>query len=93
MNKLMPSIILFFTMRRQCNNGSRCMKRKEKKWNSDRKSFRWMNGRSMPYLDHLKENMPKICPNNWVVDQITEKYGRSGHYLPSEENALNIGIG
>ena len=34
------------------------------KWDSDRKEFRWLNGRSVPYLDNLKENMPKICPNS-----------------------------
>jgi hypothetical protein len=28
----------------------------------------------MPYPDHLKENMPKICPITWLVDQIQEKY-------------------
>jgi hypothetical protein len=32
---------------------------KIRKWDSDRKKFRWLNGRSMPYHDHLKENMPK----------------------------------
>jgi hypothetical protein len=47
----------------------------------------------MPYLDHLKENMPMICPNSWVVDQVREKYGAFGHYLREEEDALNIGIG
>jgi hypothetical protein len=29
----------------------------------------------MPYPNHLKENMPMICPNNWVVDQVRGKYG------------------
>jgi hypothetical protein len=47
----------------------------------------------MPYSDHLKENMPIICPNIWVVDQVREKYGASGHYPSAEEDALNIGIG
>ena len=51
------------------------------KWDSDRKEFRWLNGRSVPYPDHLKENMPKICPNSWVADQVREKYG------------ANVGIG
>jgi hypothetical protein len=39
-----------------------------------------VDGRSMPYLDHLKENMPEICPSRWVVDQITEKYVVSNRY-------------
>jgi hypothetical protein len=29
------------------------------------------------YPDHLKENMPMIFPNSWVVDQVREKYGAS----------------
>ena len=41
---------------------------KRKKWENDRKTFKWQNGRSMTYPDHLKENMPKIYPNDWVVD-------------------------
>jgi hypothetical protein len=44
--------------------------KKRRKWEIDRKEFIQLNGRSMPYLDHLKENMPKICPNSWVADQI-----------------------
>ena len=32
------------------------------KWDSDRKEFRRLNGRSVPYPDHLKENMPKNMP-------------------------------
>jgi len=63
------------------------------KWNSDRKEFRRLNGRSMPYLDHLKENIPVTCPNSWVVDQVREKYGAFGHYPCAKEDALNIGIG
>jgi hypothetical protein len=47
----------------------------------------------MPYPDHLKENMKMICPNNWVVDQVREKYGASDHYPCAKEDALNIGIG
>jgi hypothetical protein len=48
----------------------------------------------MPYPNHLKENMPKIYPNNWVADQKQEKYVVStrnphGEYL----DALNIWIG
>ena len=35
---------------------------KRMKWDSDRKEFRWLNGRSMPYPDHLKENMTKYAP-------------------------------
>ena len=66
---------------------------KRMKWDSDRKEFRRLNGRSVPYPDHLKENMPKICPNNWVVDQVREKYGATGHYLCAEEDVLNVGIG
>ena len=34
---------------------------KRMKWDSDRKEFRRLNGRSVPYPNHLKENMPKIC--------------------------------
>ena len=45
---------------------------KRMKWDSDRKKFRWLNGRSLPYPDYLKENMPIICPNNWVADQVKE---------------------
>ena len=47
----------------------------------------------MHYPDHLKENMSKIYPNNWVVDHITEKCGTSSRYPHGEEDALNIGIG
>jgi hypothetical protein len=47
----------------------------------------------MPYPYHLKENILMIFPNTWVVDQVREKYGASGHYPREEENALNIGIG
>ena len=65
---------------------------KRKKWDSDRKTFRWLNGRSMPYPDHLQENMPKIYPTGWVADQITKKYGIYGCYLHGEEDAVNIGI-
>jgi hypothetical protein len=66
---------------------------KRRKWDSDRKAFRWLNGRSMPYPDHLKENMPKICPNSWVADQIQEKYVVSSHNPHGEDlDALNIGI-
>ena len=66
---------------------------RRRKWESYRKEFRQLNGRSMPYPNHLKENMPMICPNNWVVDQVKENYGASGHYPRVEEDALNIGIG
>ena len=41
---------------------------KIKKWDSDMKTFRRSDGRSVSYPNHLKENMPKICPNDWVVD-------------------------
>jgi len=44
-----------------------------RKWSSKKKSFKQLNGRSMHYHDHLKENMPKICPNSWVA----EKYKRN----------------
>ena len=57
------------------------------------KEFRRLNGRNVPYIEHLKENMPMACPNNWVVYQVKEKYGASGHYPCAEEDALNIGIG
>ena len=63
------------------------------KWDSDRKEFRQLNGGSVPYPDHLKENMPKICPNGWVVDQVREKYGATSCYPRAEEDALNVGIG
>ena len=65
---------------------------KRMKWDSDRKEFRWLNRISVPYPDHLKENMPKICPNNWVADQVREKYGATGRYPCAEEDALNVGI-
>ena len=63
------------------------------KWDSDRKEFRWLTGRSVSYPKHLKENMPKICPNSWVVGQFREKYGATGRYRCAEEDALNLGIG
>ena len=63
------------------------------KWDSDMEEFKWLNGRSVPYLNHLKENMLKICPNSWVADQVREKYGATGCYPPTEEDALNVGIG
>ena len=65
---------------------------KRNKWGSVNKAFRWSNGRSMPYPNHLKENIPKIYPNNCVVDQITAEYGRFDRYPTREEDALNIGI-
>ena len=68
-------------------------KHKRRKWDSDKKDIRQLNGKSMPYLDHLKENMSMICPNSWVVDQVREKYGASGCYMRVEDDALNIGIG
>ena len=37
--------------------------------------------------------MPMKCPNNWVVDQVRDKYGTSSHYLRAEEDAPNIAIG
>jgi hypothetical protein len=66
---------------------------KRKKWESDRKEFKRLNGRIMPYPVHLKENISIIFPNSWVVDQVREKYGASGRYTHEEEDALNIGIG
>lgn len=41
---------------------------KWKKWDSDKKAFKQSNGRRILYVDHLKENMPNICPDNRVVD-------------------------
>jgi hypothetical protein len=41
---------------------------KRRKWDSDKKTYRQLNDTSMPYRDHFKKNMPKIYPNNWVVD-------------------------
>ena len=64
MEAMQPWVTLYEEKRRKCD--------------SDRKTFRWLNGRSMPCRDHLKENVPNICPNGWVVDQIMEKYGRFG---------------
>ena len=66
---------------------------KRMKWDSDRKEFRWLNGISVPYPDNLKENVPKICPNSWVVDQVREKYSAINDYSCAEEDALNVGIG
>ena len=67
---------------------------KRRKWDSERKSFRGLNGISKPYRDHLKENMPKICPNNWVADLIQEKYVVSSRNPRGEDlDALNIEIG
>ena len=53
---------------------------KRRKWESDRKKFKQLNGRSVTYVDHLKENMPMTCPNSWVLDQVKEKYGAYYHY-------------
>ena len=50
----LPWVVLYEEKRRKCN--------------IDKKPFRWLNGRSMPYPNHLKENMPMIFPNSWVVD-------------------------
>jgi hypothetical protein len=67
---------------------------KIRKWDSDRKKFIWLNGRSMYYHDHLKENMTNNCPNNWVANQIQEKYVVSSQNPCGEDlDALNIGIG
>ena len=66
-------------------------KQKRMKWDSDRKEFRRLNGRSVPYPDHLKENMPKICPNSLVADQVREKYDATSRYFHVEEDALNVG--
>lgn len=63
-----------------------------RKWDSDMKEFKWLNGRSVPYPDHLKENMPITCLNSWVVDLVREKYGAFGHYPRAEEDVLSIGI-
>ena len=52
----------------------------------------WLNGRSMPYHDHLKENMSMICPNRWFVDQVKEKYGASSHYPPTKEELWLMGL-
>ena len=63
------------------------------KWDSERKEFRRLNGRSVPYLDHLKENMPKICPKSWVANQVREKYSATSRYPRAKEDALSVGIG
>jgi hypothetical protein len=66
---------------------------KTRKWDSDRKSFEQLNGRIMPYYNHLKENMPQICPNSWVDDLLEDKYIVFVHYPCGEElDALNIQI-
>ena len=65
---------------------------KRMKWDSDRKEFIRLNGISVPYPNHLKENMPKICPNSWVADQVREKYGATGRCPHAEEDELNVGI-
>jgi hypothetical protein len=66
---------------------------KRRKWESDKKTFRWLNGRIMPYPSNLKENMPKICPNSWVPNQIQEKYVMFGCNPRGEDmDALNTGI-
>lgn len=59
---------------------------------SDMREFRQLNGRSMPYRDHLKENMPMICPNSWMDDQTIEKYGVFYCHPRDEEDALNTWI-
>ena len=41
---------------------------KRRKCGSDRKEFKKLNGKTKPSLDHLKENIARICPNNWVVN-------------------------
>ena len=66
---------------------------KRRKWDSDRKVFRQLNGRSVPSPHHLKQNMSMICLNSGVINQVREKYSASGHYPHDEEDALNIGIG
>lgn len=68
-------------------------KKRRTKWDTDRKEFRPLNGRSVPYPDHLKENMPMKFPNSSVSYQVKEKYGASSRYPCVEEDALNIGIG
>ena len=65
---------------------------KRRKWDIDIKEFRWLHSRRIPFLDHLKENMPMIYPNSWVVYQVNEKYGASDHYPPREEDVLNTRI-
>jgi hypothetical protein len=68
--------------------------KKRRKWESDKKSFIWLNGRIIPYPDHLKENMQKICPKSWVADQIQEKYMLFGRNPSGEDmDELNIWIG
>lgn len=66
---------------------------KMRKWESDRKESKWLNCPSMPYHDHLEENISMTCPNSWVFDQVKEKYGAPGHYPHDEEDALKIRIG
>ena len=66
---------------------------KRVKCDSERKEFIWLNGRSVPYPDHLKENMEKICPNSWVADQVREIYSSTSCYPHVEEDVLNVGIG
>jgi len=65
---------------------------KRMKYDNDKKELRQLNGRSMPYPNHSKENMSMICPNNWADDHIRGKYGMSSHYPCGEDNALDTGI-
>ena len=92
MKKLKQSINLFFTISKR-QLWVTLYEQRRMTWDSDRKEFRWLNGRSVPYPNHLKENMPKICPNSWVVDQVREKYSVIDRYLHAKEDVLNVGIG
>jgi len=47
----------------------------------------------MPYLAHLKESMPIACLDNWVGNQVREKYSAYGHYARPKEDVVNIGLG
>jgi hypothetical protein len=47
----------------------------------------------MPYPNDLKENMPKIYPNSWVVEHIQDKYAVCGRNAHGEDlDATNIEI-
>ena len=46
---------------------------KRKKWDNEKKAFKQSNGRSMPYPNHLKENMSNICPNDSGITPLEKR--------------------
>ena len=53
-------------------------KKKRIKWDNEKKP-KQLNSWSMPYTNNLKENIPMICCNSWVINQLGEKYGPFSH--------------